>query len=197
MMTRRTLLTCLTASPLLSAAIWERRPYPEWDASLRDKLLTDSPWARQVSVRYEFVLASGDAPAQTEALLTIRWASALPIRRAMAQEWPAEGDKPEPAEYVLTVSGFPQNTMPKGARWLEAELLQSARLTAKGQRGRAATAAWVPPHGTHLTAELRFPRDPLLREEDGTVDFTAQAGNFRIVQKFTLRKMIYEGQLAL
>ncbi|MBL8209435.1 MAG: hypothetical protein JNK87_01920 [Bryobacterales bacterium] len=197
MMTRRTLLTCLTASPLLNAAAWERRPYPEWDASLRDKLLTDSPWARQVSVRYEFVLAVGDAPAHTEAELTIRWASALPIRRAMAQEWPAEGDKPEPAEYIITVSGFPQNTTPRGARWLEAQILDSAYLTVKGQRSRKATAAYVPPHGTHLTAELRFPKDPLLHEDDGTVEFTAQAGNFRIAQKFALRKMIYEGQLAL
>jgi hypothetical protein len=197
-MTRRTWIALVTAAaPLGAASSWGRRPYPEWDAETRDKLLTDSPWARQTTVRYEFVSPGEGMAVRAEAVLTVRWASALPVRQAMAMEWPAEGLRGESPEYVLTVSGFPQNTMPKGARWLEAELLESARLTVKGRRAMRARAGYVPPHGTHLTAELRFAKEPALTEEDGVVEFFTEAGGMRIQQKFKLKEMTYQGQLSL
>ncbi len=52
-MTRRWFLS-MAAAPAFAAPAWEKKPFPDWDAECRDHVLTDSPWARQVTVPFDY-----------------------------------------------------------------------------------------------------------------------------------------------
>ncbi len=51
--TRRAFLATLAAAPLSQAAFWSNKPFPEWSDEQIDKMLTDSPWAKSMTVRFE------------------------------------------------------------------------------------------------------------------------------------------------
>jgi hypothetical protein len=242
---RRLFFAAGSLAPLIGRN-WERAVFPEWSAEHVDKLLTDSPWARPLTVPFRFSaparrpftvsefaqigeplglpkgwpsdgprttnrtprIDDGNAPpAHTEIYLTVRWASALPIRQAMAlHQFGRAGLKTakalellqwNPAEYVLDVAGFPVGMVPQGVRPFEAELLKSSTLVVKGRKSVRATATSVPEHGNHLIATLRFPRLENLSEDDVLIEFAAQAGPMDIRQKFKLRDMTYKGRLEL
>jgi hypothetical protein len=53
-MTRRFFLTLVGAAPLMVAESWEQDSFPNWTQDFVDKLLTDSPWAKPVTVAFEF-----------------------------------------------------------------------------------------------------------------------------------------------
>ena len=51
---RRTFLAALGVSPLAAASsTWERRRFPEWTRQEIDRLLTDSPWAKSMTMAFE------------------------------------------------------------------------------------------------------------------------------------------------
>jgi hypothetical protein len=52
-MTRRSFLALVGAAPLAAAEPWERQPFPDWSPELVDRLLTDSPWSRPVTVAFD------------------------------------------------------------------------------------------------------------------------------------------------
>jgi hypothetical protein len=88
------------------ARSWEEPAFPNWSGQFVDRILTNSPWAREVTVPFVFQPRSepfvsgfgqigaprrtdwppaGAASAvRTEMYLTIRWSSALPVRQALA-----------------------------------------------------------------------------------------------------------------
>lgn len=246
-MTRRFFFAAGSLAPLV-ARNWDRATFPEWSGDYIDKLLTDSPWARPLTLPFRFSApakrpfvvsefdqigeplglpkgwpSGGSSPAtgnrspridggsappvQTEIYLTTRWASALPMRQAMALHQfgrsglnsakAAELLQGNPNEYVLEVAGFPTGMVPQGVRRFEAELLASATLLVKGRKSLRATAASVPEHGNHLIATLRFPRFENLSENDGLIELAAQAGPMDLHQKYKLREMNYKGRLEL
>ena len=102
-MQRRHFLALLGAAPLAAADFWEKQPFPHWTPVEVEKLLTDSPWSREVHCRFEYTPpgrrltsefqigfprgrsgGSGTPSVRTEVYLTVRWSSALPIRQALA-----------------------------------------------------------------------------------------------------------------
>ena len=85
----------------------------------------------------------------------------------------------------------------QGARRLEAELADTARLFLKGRRPVPVTAVHVPEYGNHLSAALRFPRFTSITAEEGTLELAAQTGQMKIEQKFKLSAMVYCGHLEL
>jgi hypothetical protein len=244
-MTRRFFFAASSLAQL-AARNWDRATFPEWSDDHVDKLLTDSPWARPMTLPFRFSapakrpytvsefaqigeplglpkgwpsggpttgnrtprIDDGNAPpVQTEIYLTTRWSSALPMRQAMALHQfgrsglnsakAAELLQGTAAEYVLEVAGFPVGMVPQGVRRFEAELLASSTLLLKGRKPLRATAASVPEHGNHLIATMRFPRFENLSDNDGFIEFAAQAGPMDIRQKFKLRDMNYKGRLEL
>ncbi|MBM3787941.1 MAG: hypothetical protein FJW30_26635 [Acidobacteria bacterium] len=227
-MTRRIFLAGLP----LAAKRWDRE---EWTGEFASKLLTDSPWAKPIASRFRFRLpapnrfaqigergslglpdwgggprpsarpASEEMPAETEANLTVRWASALPLRRARAVleygSWTdpraAEVLRKPAGEYVLEIAGFPTTLMTQGTRRMEAELLNTAEIALRGQRPMRALSASVPDHGMHLMATLRFPAYSEVPPADGFVTVTAQTGAIAVSTKFALREMLYSGSLEM
>jgi hypothetical protein len=131
-MRRREFLALLTASPLAAAESWEKTPFPNWSPDLVERVLTDSPWARPLTVPFEYRppdrrmvseysqiglpggigfprrggsgAPGGPAPSvRTEVYLTVRWSSALPVRQALAlSQWGRAGLEDPKAVELLT-----------------------------------------------------------------------------------------------
>ena len=244
-MTRRLWMGAAGAA-LASGRNWERNSFPDWPAEHIDRILTDSPWARPMTLPYRLSLPPvrrampvsefaqigeplglpkgwpgtgtptgrgprvedmNAPPVLTEIYLTARWASALPVRQAMALFQYGRGGldsaravetmRDPGGEYVVELAGFPATAIVQGARRFEAELLESATLLVKGRKAVRATASSVPEHGNYLIATLRFPRLADLRAEEGLITIAATAGPMEIEQKFKLREMGYKGRLEL
>jgi hypothetical protein len=135
--------------------------------------------------------------------LTIRWASALPIRRAYAlQEFGQGGlanDKArallgeEPRGTILELAGIPHAL---ATRELEQNLAK-ARLSVPGRRTLTPASVEVPTMGVQVTARLLFPRIAALSPEAGEIGFFAESGSLKIDEKFKVRSMVYEGRVEL
>jgi hypothetical protein len=241
-----------TIAGALAAREWDKRGFPDWDRDLAEKILTDSPWARSVTSRFEYqappldrMVSSfdqigwpggggiptpwpggsrlprpgsgtgtpqtrlpGPAPAvKTEAYLTVRVSSALPVRQALAlTEFSKLGLETagarkilegEPGMLRIDIFGLPHMLAPDGAAKLAAMIRETAVLQVKGKRPLRALTVDIPEHGFHLAASLRFPRFAELEPGDGTLELTTEAGIAPVRAKFALKDMVYEGRLAL
>lgn len=164
-------------------------------------------WPGPGSRRPEAPRAPGASTVRSEVSLTIRWSSALPVRQAIALDrWGPEGvdgaearrflSAPE-TDYKVEVFGIPTLVAHQGARRLEAELLDSARILVKGRMPLHATSAHVPVFGNHLAATFRFPRRHPVEPGDQAVGFAASGDRMEIIRKFKLASMMYEGRLEL
>jgi len=195
-MTRRSYL----ALPLAAFGQGAGRIFPDWDRATADRLLTESPWAQAIDAPLR------DRAYKSELYLTVRWASALPVRQANAYLLGLESRAAKlllastPSHYLIEIAGFPAGTLREGGtKGLEKELLASARLTSKTHPPLAPTSVAVPEFGSHMMAELRFPRQPAFTLEDGSVELSALVlrGRVNIRAKFPLKAMVYQGQLEL
>ena len=249
-LTRRFFLASLVA-PLSFSRSWEQR-FPDWNRADIDRILTDSPWARQFTASFRLTplpdrqaqenefsqiglpggigfpripgtswpgsrdprtipgtsAPRGDGSVKAEAYLTVRWASALPVRQAMALlECGADGLEskrakellqPSESEYVIEIAGIPTTLVRQGVRRLEAELAKTARLFVDGRKPVPPSAVSVPEHGMHLMATLRFPRlNGLSTTKDSAVELYAEGALLKIEQRFKLKSMTYNGRLEL
>jgi hypothetical protein len=123
-LTRRSLLFSLLSAAGAVAKSREDPVFPNWTNDFVDRMLSDSPWAKQLTVSFELqpehlesrsqFLDTGrlgrtqpsepvqHGGARTEIYLTTRWASALPIRQATAlQDFGAQHlESPEAVELL-------------------------------------------------------------------------------------------------
>lgn len=144
---------------------------------------------------------------KTEAYLTVRWSSALPIRQALViEEFGSAGVSSEkartrieaqPKEYLIHVAGIPSALQSQNTAGIEKRLLKTAMLSVKGRRSVRATSVEVPEHGLHLMAALHFPRFEGLAPAEGAVEFYAEAGPVKIQVVSKLKSMVYGGVLEL
>lgn len=135
--------------------------------------------------------------------LIVRWASALPVRRALAlQGFGRDGMDQEkaramlseqPGEYVIELANIPYAFVSSA---LERQL-RAARLSLPGARSMTPTAVELPTMGTHVTAKMIFPRLKNLNSDAGVAAFSVESGTLRIREEFKLRSMVYEGRLEL
>lgn len=189
-----------------AAEFWDRKDPAQWSAGDIEKLLKRSPWAEQVTVNGGGVVdapppggrgggmpggmgggATGGPPSGGTALRpTVRWDSALPIVFALGKKQRSASDT---EFYTISVSDLPYGS--RGGTMFEAA---AAYLYVKDKaRVRAENL-------TVGTGSIRFyfPRAsyPLTRE-DREVTFEAQLGPMDVKAKFSLKDMLYRGQLEL
>ncbi len=165
---------------------------------------TGSTWPRSGGGRTQ--PASTSTGIHTEANLTMRWSTALPVRQAMvlSEFGKARFQDPkareildrQPSTYIIDIAGFPAILF-TNAKALEVDLAKSARLYVRGHKALAPKSVDVPEHGNHLSATLEFPRWETLSENDGAVEFTAHTGTLKIELPFKLKPMVYRGNLEL
>lgn len=192
-MTRRSFLL----APAFLAQAGQPRAFPGWPPEYVDKLLTDSPWAKSIVLPYIIGRA-----VRTELNLTVRFSSALPIRRALAlaehgREDAAAAVGAPPDRYIVEIGGFLATAVKQGAEGLERDFARTARLSVRGRGMLSPVEVVVPGHGMHLAARLVFPRYPDLAPGEGAIELYAESHPFVIRQAFKLPAMVYEGALEL
>lgn len=144
---------------------------------------------------------------QVHADITIRWASALPVKQAqMIRKYGSEAQSSfearrilerEESHYTIEVIGLPTIVAYKGANMLAYELKQSSTLTPRGKKPIAPGYVEIPPFGAYLSITFRFPRTEPIALADKEVEFISDAGMVKLKKKFDLKAMVYEGRLEL
>ncbi len=228
----------------MASRFWEKKDFPDWSEEEVDKILTDSPWAKSMTVSFDLNppsvrkpttwqelgipgdgrnTQSGDmtnkggspvggigvprAAVRTEAYLTVRWSSAMPVKLAATLD--KYGSKaatlPEARQeierkdafYVVEVFGLPSIIAYMGAQSLAYEIQQTAVLRTRRNRVIPVDSVYVPVHGAYLSITARFPRTPPITLKDKEVEFFASGGPFKFKKKFKLKPMVYKGRLEL
>lgn len=211
-------LWMLGAAGLAAANFWDTKPYTDWSQKEVEEMLTDSPWARQLSVVVqspprptEDTVGRGGGGGDTggrgfpvpspQLKLVLTWRTALPVRQALARlpigAASAAGidqlPLPErPPYYLITLSGVP-------ARY--ARVAPSATATTFLRRGKKAPIALaqgaVQQDGANTTLFFLFLRTDPITLEDKDVEFATTIGTLEIKKKFTLKDLVVNGQLEL
>jgi hypothetical protein len=143
----------------------------------------------------------------SEASLIIRWASALPVRQAVAL-YKQRDAKLEPSkinelvgvpspDYIVEIRGVPAEIAHSGAESVELIARQGSLLTTRTGRTIRPSRATVSIQGTTLTIQVHFPRADPLRKEEHSVEFSGNFQIFEIKQTFRLAAMTYLGHLEL
>jgi len=107
--TRRGILL-IAATLRLSAGdsdFWNRKEPSEWSPDEVDRLITKSPWAKEITVSQE---QSGQKRRRSVAAQfngVVRWESAKPVLDAMKAPLPGEFSN----HYVISVSGIPMSSL--------------------------------------------------------------------------------------
>jgi hypothetical protein len=135
--------------------------------------------------------------------LIIRWASALPVRRALAlQQFGRNGldeDKAramlseEPRDFLIELAGVPHALINSEVE----QHLRKARLSVPGRRPLTPLSVEVPTIGRLVTARMTFPRAAGLSADAGAIRFRIESDMLPVVEEFKLRSMVYEGRLEL
>ena len=102
------LVLILVIAGIASAQAWEKKPYQQWSKAEVEKLLSDSPWARQHIQHYSRGGNAGNSSSEArrapdlDFMVTARLRSALPIRQALVRQMQIQSkyDKLSPAERV-------------------------------------------------------------------------------------------------
>jgi hypothetical protein len=224
--TRRTALALFPLS--LAAApgeFWNDKPPTEWSEKDVRRLLTKSPWAKEVEPEFNMGEMGGPpgggmggpppggapmggppgggmgGPPQFK--IVVRWESAVPVREASKQSLPAEAE----GHYVLSISGMPamgDRPGPGGgsappADFREQMLARIRKDTVLQPKGRNPFRPdnILPPNKDGAMLVL-FPigAEPL-KASDKEVIFQTKMGPLDLSAKFVLKDMLYRGQLAL
>jgi hypothetical protein len=209
----------LGAASLAAANFWDTKAYTEWSQKEVETMLSDSPWARQISVVIPVPpRAASDDPGgrggrggdeaggrgfpvpSPQLKLVITWRSALPVREALIRlpngaTNAGVDQRPllEPSPYyMITLAGVP-------TRYSRATV--SAGTTSFLRRGRkppiALAEGGMQQGGATLTMVFAFPRTDPITLDDKDVEFVTTIGTIEIKKKFTLKDLVFNGQLEL
>ncbi len=220
MVTRRfmaTSIVCVLACAVLAAAdFWEEKEFTAWSDRDVEKMMTDSPWAKRLTVRFPrppressgrgrggFGAAAGFGGGSPQSRLIVQWRSGLPIRQAMVRGRIGEGGtvdpngrqilaQPPPA-YFVVVTGVPGQF----ARLAPQALMAETRLERGEKPPIAAAQAGPQREGQGFAFVYAFPRTDPITLDDEEVEFVTQIGEVTIKRKFELEDMVVNGQLEL
>ena len=213
----------LAGTALVAADFWEEKDFTTWSDKEVEKMLTDSPWAKQVRIIVSGGLNEGEGPAFIapqipecggeqfdriqRAKVTIAWSSALPIKQASIRQAigldapvPAEGqeglDRAEPFN-VVTVSELPATFA-----WLggAGEALKAETMLAR--KGKAPIAPvdvrlFRVEQTQSLTLVFQFPKTDAITLDDKDVEVITKLGTDEVKKKFKLSDMVFDDQLEL
>jgi hypothetical protein len=218
-MTRRTaILIGLTggfAPAFASREFWNEKQPSEWTGEEIELLLNKSPWAKEAAVSYyggqngplsstlpgtrsnrssrnasSGTSPSAASPAAWKAI--VRWESALPVREALKAPSP-DAEK----FYILNMVGDVPSVGATPDEGFEA-LKQVTKLEHKGDAILLSRVAVAPKTALSLAGTLfYFSRDLALRTKDNQATFSTKLGPIDVKCKFTLKDMVYRGNLEL
>ena len=198
----------LTACAVLTAAeFWEEKELTDWSDREVQRLMTNSPWAKRITVVFprpprETIndraptarLGGGGARggrssfgqfgAAPQSRLVVQWRSALPMRQAIVQR---------PDVYFIVVSGLSRAFARLDPRALRAE----ARLERRGKPPILPIQANPQPDGDGTALVYVFPQVEAITLEDEEVEFATEVAGASIERTFELDDMVVDGVLEL
>ncbi len=205
---------------LLGADFWDQKPADQWTKEEIERLLAKSPWSRDANIvntaqtgplttrspmmrrgRNVGVPTDNQTPEITGKWSAgVRWDSALPIREALKNKMSVELSE----NYIVNVFGNVPSPAPSiddsaDERKTKFDILQErTRLDRKGdpielKRVELAPATPYSSPGTLFYFSRVFP----VTLEDKQVTFITKIGPLELKCKFTLKEMIYRGNLEL
>jgi hypothetical protein len=204
---------------------WNDKKPADWTEYEIQQILNRSPWAKEASI-FDSATHKGVSSAPYAGGIygspryespdgkwlpkvggskgwgaTVRWESALPVRDAMKAAKSADADK----NYIIALVGeMPAASVPSddddaAERQRKLDVLkESTRLERKDdpielQRVKIAPRTPLSPSGTLYYFSRALPLTP----EDKQVTFVTKVGPLEVKCKFTLRDMLYHGNLEL
>jgi len=188
-------LIVVTSAALMAAEFWDDKPFITWSDEELQRMLTDSPWSRTLPVSFNAV--------DLEHQLTITWRSALPMKQALIRAQvglngavpPASQDVLARTEeaYAVSLTGLPLVITP----FFDLAKKQTFLL----REGKPPVAveellSTPQPGDTYLLLAV-FPKSAAITVDDGDVEFVTVLGGIQIRRKFTLKEMVFHGQLEL
>ena len=216
-------LWALGAASLAAANFWDAKSYSEWSEKEVEEMLTDSPWAKKISVVIPVPpRASGDVSAggrgggddegggrggrggfpvpSPQLKLVITWRSALPVRQALTRlpngaATPGVDQQPliEPLPFYMITLA--------GVPTRYARAAATAGMTSFLRRGKKMpiplAQGGVQEAGATLTLVFAFPRTDPITLDDKEVEFVTTIGTIEIKKKFNLKDLVFNGQLEL
>ena len=210
-------LAALPAGAFAVKEFWNEKKPSEWTGAEIHQLLNKSPWAKEGFIsdttrrgslnsppaevggvrpaRERTLSTTGHAPASTgpsvEWKATVRWESALPVREALHRGAPGQ----VPDDYILNVFGQVPG-VETGV--LDGSLKDNTRLEHKGDFIKVNRVEPAPKSSESEDGTLfYFSRLLALELADKEVTFTTKLGPLALKCKFTLKDMIYRGNLEL
>jgi hypothetical protein len=226
-MTRRTAiligLTSGFAPAFAPKEFWNEKQPSDWTGEEIELLLNKSPWAKEAAVSYyggqngplsstlpgtrsnrssrnasSGTSPSAASPAAWKAI--VRWESALPVREALKAAPSPDVEK----FYILNMVGdvpsvgaTPDEDESQRAARFET-LKQVTKLEHKGDAILLSRVAVAPKSALSLAGTLfYFSRDLALRTKDNQATFSTKLGPIDVKCKFTLKDMVYRGNLEL
>jgi hypothetical protein len=212
-LTRRGILLFAAALRLRAAEseFWNRKDPSEWSADEIDRLITKSPWAKEITVSptQSGQKSRGRAAAQFSGV--VRWESAKPVLDAMKTPLPSEFSN----HYVISVSGIPMSSLsPRNSESTAAEarakqreiegvldrLKSVTRLEPKGAAPAQPGIVQETPFGVGETRTLLFGFSKTLHQispDNQEIGFATQMGTIQVKVKFNLKEMMYHSELAV
>jgi len=212
------LLEVVPATAFASKEFWNQKMPPDWTDAEIHQLLNQSPWAKEGSISDTTRRGSLGSPAagggggegrsgrrvatstrgaipstgpQVTWKATVRWESALPVREALHRGAP--GDLPE--EYIVNVFGEVPGADPDSGF---AILKDNTTLEHKGDQIKLNRVELAPKNSVSEAGTLfYFSRLLALKLEDKEAIFTTKLGPLKVKCKFTLKDMLYRGDLEL
>ena len=131
------------------------------------------------------------APSAISTPVTVRWESALPIRQAELKLHQDAQNAEEPV-YVIAILGLPREIETYNPQ----EFRSRAFLKIKGRKRIAANDVKIVRPEDKPVVLLFFPKTQRIAPGDKEIEFTMN-GALDLRQKFTLKEMIYLGDLEL
>ena len=139
--------------------------------------------------------------------LQIRWASAKPVKIAMARKKFGDeaGSKPEVKEmvdraerdYMIAIDGIPPNMARQGPEKFAAALKKNCAIHCAGKDDLMPSDAQVGQGEKGIVAMVTFSKKDPFSLDDKEVEFAIKLGNATAKRKFKLKEMVFEGKLEL
>ena len=197
-------LWVLASTVVLGADFWETKPFTDWSDKELQQLVSDSPWARTITVVLSAPGGGRSAlPATLQRLkLTVSWRSSLPMKQALVRNQVGL-DQPIPAEsqlllerrddfYLVSLSGLPLSYSRATGTLRTETFLRRDHLPP------------IPPSSTiiqpvkdTLMLVFAFPRTDPITVRDKDVEFVTKIEQIVIRKKFDVKRMVFHGELEL
>jgi hypothetical protein len=224
-MKQQLFLLSLLILSLQAADFWQAKPYTEWNEREVQRVLNNSPWAREAELsmgggpppgagapeggRGGRGGPAGDVPidAPSNVNVVLRWQTALPIKQAMArQKFGSDGANSvdakafldhEETAYLVEVSGVPSMMMAAPQEQLKSALKSRTALSVKGKGILSPSEVQIIPNNKTVDVYFSFPRGANLSLDDKEVEFSTRIGFSAVRSKFRLKDMVFNGKLEL